>query len=60
MKTRAGAKRAKPSSKPVETNGEQRQAPPWRTLISAVHPNPTVRINNGATSCASMGAGLNR
>src|ERR1700716_1206838 len=22
---------------------------PWRTLISAVHPNPTVKINHGAT-----------
>src|SRR5437879_8422820 len=22
---------------------------PWRTLISAIHPNPTVKINHGAT-----------
>jgi len=29
-------------------DGELPQAP-WRTLISSVHPNPTVKINYGAT-----------
>jgi glycogen debranching enzyme len=28
---------------------ESRRTQPWRTLISAVHPNPTVKINHGAT-----------
>ena len=28
--------------------GEQHMAP-WRTLITAVHPHPSVKINHGAT-----------
>ncbi len=31
------------------TAGGQVQMSPWRTLISAVHPHPSVKINNGAT-----------
>jgi glycogen debranching enzyme len=49
MKARSRAKSAKPATTPVaKQDGELRQAP-WRTLISAVHPNPTVKINHGAT-----------
>jgi glycogen debranching enzyme len=29
--------------------GGQAQMAPWRTLISAVHPHPSVKINHGAT-----------
>ena len=43
MKRAAPLKAAKSSQ-----DGEVRQAP-WRTLISSVHPNPTGKINYGAT-----------
>ena len=42
-RTRRTAPRASTSH-----DGEVRQAP-WRTLISSVHPHPTVKINYGAT-----------
>jgi glycogen debranching enzyme len=49
MKQRSRAKGAKPiKAPPIGLGGELRRAP-WRTLISAVHPNPTVKINHGAT-----------
>jgi glycogen debranching enzyme len=49
MKTSGRAKRAKAAkTAPRSQDGELRQAP-WRKLISAVHPNPTVKINHGAT-----------
>ncbi|MEA2629315.1 MAG: hypothetical protein QOJ10_1775 [Chloroflexota bacterium] len=49
MKERNRAKRAKPAkAPPTSQDGEVRRVP-WRTLISAVHPNPTVKINHGAT-----------
>jgi glycogen debranching enzyme len=49
MKSRSRAQRARPATKPPgNQDGGVRQAP-WRTLISAVHPNPTVKINHGAT-----------
>ncbi len=50
MKVRKGTTRAKPAKKRVTSgeDGEPRLAP-WRTLISAVHPDPTVKINHGAT-----------
>jgi glycogen debranching enzyme len=49
MKTHRRAKRVKPAGTNLSNEvAEVRQAP-WRTLISAVHPNPTVKINHGAT-----------
>src|SRR4030081_67116 len=32
-----------------ESKAELAARKPWRTLISAVHPSPTVKINHGAT-----------
>src|SRR4030088_1751405 len=35
---------------PARTAGDgQAQMAPWRTLITAVHPHPSVKINHGAT-----------
>ncbi len=49
MKARSRAKGAKQAKTPVTTEAADQRRAPWRTLISAVHPNPTVKINNGAT-----------
>ncbi|HSP08291.1 MAG TPA: glycogen debranching N-terminal domain-containing protein [Candidatus Dormibacteraeota bacterium] len=44
-----GAKPAEPIA-PIHVLGDgQAQMAPWRTLISAVHPNPSIKINHGAT-----------
>src|ERR1700730_15606208 len=49
MKTPRRTKRVKRTAAQLAgSDGELRQAP-WRTLISSVHPNPTVKINHGAT-----------
>ena len=49
MKTPRRTKRVKRTAAQLaRSDGELRQAP-WRTLISAVHPNPAVKINHGAT-----------
>src|ERR1700738_4777961 len=46
----AGAKAVRPAATPghVALDGETRWSP-WRTLISAVHAHPSVKINHGAT-----------
>lgn len=57
MKAPRRAKRAKPTRKPAGgEDGDLRQAP-WRTLISSVHPNPTVKINHGSTFMVTDQAG---
>src|SRR5579872_2339397 len=43
---RASARTTAPARLLGET---QKQMAPWRTLISAVHPHPSVKINHGAT-----------
>src|SRR2546425_1170109 len=49
MKAHGRARPSKPAKASRRSeDGELRQAP-WRTLISSVHPNPTVKINHGAT-----------
>ena len=52
MKPRQKAPGAKPS-RPIAPSHVLGDAPaqmaPWRTLISAVHPNPSIKINHGAT-----------
>src|SRR3981081_3481401 len=49
VKPPSRTKHARPKRAPLGgATGEVLQAP-WRTLISAVHPNPTVKINHGAT-----------
>ena len=52
MKQQRGAPRAKSQQDvtPGEARaGAQTHVAPWRTLISAVHPHPSVKINHGAT-----------
>jgi glycogen debranching enzyme len=50
MKERPRTKLARPAASPshVSLAGETRWSP-WRTLISAVHAHPSVKINHGAT-----------
>src|SRR5579864_9331067 len=52
MKRRQEAAREKPAETPAHVRphaGGQAPMVPWRTLISAVHPNPSIKINHGAT-----------
>jgi glycogen debranching enzyme len=52
MKRRQQAAGAKPTETPAlvpNLAAGQAQMAPWRTLISAVHPNPSIKINHGAT-----------
>jgi glycogen debranching enzyme len=44
----AAARAAAVTPAPMFADGQARLAP-WRTLISAVHPHPSVKINHGAT-----------
>ncbi len=47
---RVGREKPAEPPAPVRTLAEgQVQMAPWRTLISAVHPNPSIKINHGAT-----------
>jgi glycogen debranching enzyme len=52
MKQRERAPRARSASaaSPARTQaGGQTHMAPWRTLITAIHPHPSVKINHGAT-----------
>ncbi|HUZ86921.1 MAG TPA: glycogen debranching N-terminal domain-containing protein [Candidatus Baltobacterales bacterium] len=56
MKRRQKAAGAQPPDPvpPIHVLGEtQARMAPWRTLISAVHPNPSIKINHGATFLVS-------
>src|SRR3982074_1505508 len=46
------ALRTNPTPGHIELDGEARWSP-WRTLISAVHAHPSVKINHGATFLVS-------
>ena len=49
MKAHGRANPAKPAKSPRRGEDGELRLAPWRTLISSVHPNPTVKINHGAT-----------
>src|ERR1700674_1610126 len=57
MKAPKRATRSKPAKKPPASEDRELRQAPWRTLISSVHPNPTVKINHGSTFMVTDQAG---